>query len=240
VVSGHVDGSVRIWDALTGKPVRILSGHRWTVRAVAFSRDGWRIASQGTWDDGTIRIWDTVSGAMILPPLRMPGLGFGLSFSPDGRWIVAACSDERYDERDDTAIKAWDATSGEPIRTSRDAEGAASLTYSPDGRTLATIGSRGTVRILEAKTWEVLHVFRDQMDLSEHGLRIAYSPDGQTLATIGNDGATEKPKPAKLWDAKTGRLLRRLHGHTRVIRAVVFSPDGTRLATASFDQKVKL
>src|SRR2546427_12897489 len=47
-------------------------------------------------------------------------------------------------------------------------------------------------------------------------------------------------KTAKVWDAASGRKLRTLAGHTAEVRGVAFSPDGTRLATASEDQTTKV
>ncbi len=40
IVSGSIDGTVRVWDAATGAERRVLQGHSCSVRAVAFSPDG--------------------------------------------------------------------------------------------------------------------------------------------------------------------------------------------------------
>jgi WD40 repeat protein len=47
-------------------------------------------------------------------------------------------------------------------------------------------------------------------------------------------------RPASLWHASTGRLLRTLVGHRDGINSTAFSPDGKRLATASDDKSVKI
>ncbi len=49
--------------------------------------------------------------------------------------------------------------------------------------------------------------------------------------TVGND--------AQLWDLQ-GNCLATLRGHTHLITKIAFSPDGTTLATASWDKTVKL
>lgn len=43
-----------------------------------------------------------------------------------------------------------------------------------------------------------------------------------------------------MWDAVTSETTATLTGHTRAVDAVVFSPDGTRLATASGDDTTRI
>lgn len=63
---------------------------------------------------------------------------------------------------------------------------------------------------------------------------VAISPDGQTLASGSVD------KTIKLWNLKTGDLLRTLTGHEGYVRSVAISPDGQTLASGSRDKTIKL
>ena len=62
----------------------------------------------------------------------------------------------------------------------------------------------------------------------------ALSPDGTLAATAGYD------RRIKLWNTRTGKLLRTLEGHNGPVHGIAFSPDGTVLASAGGDSAVKL
>jgi len=105
------------------------------------------------------------------------------------------------------------------------------VTFSPDGKRLASAGTDQTVRIWEAATGKELLTLKGH---TEAVFSVAFSPDGKRLASASQDDTV------KLWDADTGQGSLTLHGHTKDVRGVAFSPDGKRLASAGTDQTVKL
>ena len=100
------------------------------------------------------------------------------------------------------------------------------VSFSPDGRLLATASEDGTARLWDPATGEHLRTLAGHAD----GVRgVAFSPDGRLLATASAD------LTARVWDPATGQHLRTLTGHTNSVWSVTFSPDGRLLATASTD-----
>ncbi|MFP4004161.1 MAG: WD40 repeat domain-containing protein [Alphaproteobacteria bacterium] len=75
-----------IWDAATGRLLRILKGHTAGMNSVLFSPDGRRLAT--ALNDGTVRIWDVETGR-VLAVLAGHGRGADVhAFSPGGRRLV--------------------------------------------------------------------------------------------------------------------------------------------------------
>src|SRR5262249_55903956 len=60
LASAGGDGTVRLWEAATGREIHVLRGQGNRVHGLAFSPDGARLASAG--EDGTVRLWDVATG----------------------------------------------------------------------------------------------------------------------------------------------------------------------------------
>jgi WD40 repeat protein len=104
-----------------------------------------------------------------------------------------------------------------------------SLSFSQDGKTIATASKDGTVKIWNLNS-QLLHSFKAHND---EVLSISFSQDGKTIATASKD------KTVKLWN-REAQLLHTLQGHNDWVWDVSFSPDGKTIATASKDKTVKL
>ena len=112
-----------------------------------------------------------------------------------------------------------------------------SVTFSPDGETIASIGIdektdwNYTIRLWNAETGE------HKQTLQGHTAwvsSVAFSPDGQTLASNWDNDSI------RLWNAETGEHKQTLQGHTDEVYSVTFSPDGKTLASGSWDGTVLL
>ncbi|KAG8723034.1 hypothetical protein FRC09_005015 [Ceratobasidium sp. 395] len=176
IASGSKDGTVRIWDAKTGRPVsRPLGDHGChSVYSVAYSADGARILS--TYLNNESRVWDLHSGQPIGKPLKgrtLEGVSSvadsskvsPVAYSPDGMRVIT-CPDSR-------TISVWDASTG--LRVGPSLTGHASevncVACSPDGARVASGSSDQTVRIWDIS--ESLAAASSESSSSHHDTHIS-------------------------------------------------------------------
>jgi WD40 repeat protein/beta-lactamase regulating signal transducer with metallopeptidase domain len=220
VLSAGSDGTLRIWQAATGKEIASWDAGMGQINAVALSPDGKRAVTAG--DDGTARLWD-VAGRRELRRLEGNGVPVTcVALSPDGSYALTG-------EREGEA-RLWEAATGVTMkRFPRVVSGKLhALTFSPDGQSFVAGGGRGSCVVWDVSGQERLRL----KGLKGSVLSVAFAPNGDRILT--SDDST-----ARLWDAASGKELRCLKGHERIVRQVVFTPSGEHALTASADCTVR-
>ena len=174
---------MRLWDAASGEELVVLRGHESGVTSVAFSPDGWRVASGSS--DETVRLWDAASGEELLVLCGHEKWVTSVAFSPDGSRIASG-------SRNGT-VRLWDASSGEELAVLRGHEGhdVSSVAFSPDGSRIASAARDKTVRLWDASSGQELRVLRGH---DSSVTSVAFSPDGSRIASGSSDYTV------RLWD----------------------------------------
>jgi WD40 repeat protein len=226
-VPGQVTG-VRIRDVETGAKIITLKGHDATIRRMAFSPDGTRLAGsdgsgQGNTWVKTVPIWDVTTGELVMTLKGHTGPVSAVVYSPDGRRLATG--------NWDGTVRLWDAFSGKELDAVDAGSAAYALAFSPDGRWLVSNNDRhDSLIVWDADTLERRGKLRGHTDDIQD---VAFGPDGKVV-TGSWDGT------AKIWDLESGRELATLRGHTGAVMGVAVSPDGALVATGSQDGTAKL
>jgi WD40 repeat protein len=219
------DRAVVCWDTKTWREVSRFELHTETLSAAAVSTDGSRVVSAD--NAGNTFLWSLASGK----PIRKLEINYGvnaISFSPSGNTFATSSGG--------SGAAIWDAKTGRQIRRldpkkddpSLDIDVVNSVEYSPDGKQILTAPRGSAWRILDSSTGEVKRVAPGpESDWA------GFSPDGRRVLTRSG-------KTATLWAADSGSVIAQLDGHAFQISAAVFSADGERIITASWDETMRL
>lgn len=235
IASAGQDGAVCIWEADTGRLLRVFPDHRLPGRdnplgGVAFA-GARQVVSLG---GDAVKLWncDTCQAPRTISIPNPSYRPHGLAMRPDGKQFAFVDNDRIFLAEIATGniTHTWEESSVQ------------NLVDDPAGRRLAAAYQydlHGEFKVFEVAIARILlhqRVEPEATSLFTTGwgvLAVAFSPEGRRLVAGGNLG------PARVFDADSGKLRLELAGHSHAIMDAAFSPDGARIATASYDRTVK-
>ena len=155
-MTGDDDKVVRLWDVCTGASLGPAAYHRQAAGAVAFSPDGSHILTGG--DDGIFQLRRRRADHPRNRELTLREAVGVVAISPDGRIAVTGTKPPLSGPTADAEaeVQLWDLATGRPLARLTHSGMVTAASFSPDGRTLATAGADGLVRLVDVATGKEL------------------------------------------------------------------------------------
>ncbi|MDR3645924.1 MAG: WD40 repeat domain-containing protein [Candidatus Babeliales bacterium] len=235
-VSVGSNGSIHTWDTTSGDELGKVIGFQKAIYSVAWSTDGKQIAFAQEDNKIIIRNEKLIKEATLIhsenpilythSPLNAVK---SVVWSKDSTKLISASFNG--------TIVVWDMktttkiiTLNEDIESLQDLKARkryaiTALALSPDQTKLASSSLDGTITIWNMHTYEVIYI---DYEKSKHVVTsLAWSPDSKLLASSDSDHKIE------IWDFHTRKVLKKLTGHTDIVKCISWSPKGELIASAS-------
>jgi RNA polymerase sigma factor (sigma-70 family) len=173
---------VIFWDVTTGRERGRTQAKEYTFAAsVAFSPDGKTMAASER-NAGTIHLWDVATGRPKPQAAGLRGWPVGTTVSSDGRRLASG------DFLDGT-LHVWDMKTGASLVLVQRADWVKHFAFSPDGRSLYSLGTGDELWVSDATTGERRHAIKldepDRQDTKRTATVLRVSEDGKTLVALG-------------------------------------------------------
>ncbi|QRV77779.1 WD40-repeat protein (notchless protein), related protein [Ceratobasidium sp. AG-Ba] len=224
VVSGCLDGTVRVWDAETGEsiigPLRV---HPYHVSTIAWSHDDSMIATGS--EDATVRLWNSITGAALLGPLEGSRSAICVTFSGDDGLVASAF--------EDYTVRAWNTKSGSLVfEAASRAVYPAAIRFSMDGQRLMLNAGGRTIH-----RWDI--TTRNQV-MAPENIPLADPAKSAFLTLDNNRTAYAYGALVALWDVNQELVFGPLLGHSDDVPSVTCSSSGNRIVSGSYDTTIRI
>jgi WD40 repeat protein len=254
IATASLDDTARVFSSSSGSTLLTLTGHSDWVRSVAWSPDGSNIATAS--DDRTARVWSSSNGSTLLTLEGHSQFVWSVAWSPDGSKIATAS--------DDGTARVWSSSGRTQLNFKVYIMRVTSVAWSPDGSKIATSSAGDGVYVFNSSStftrpgcYESSPTLRQRSyycssvttltRLQNCGYSClndwcAYSGDSHCWWCSVCSSPCFDFYPDKMYDSISSRCvsygsnnLQTLTGHSESVNSVAWSPDGSKIATASND-----
>lgn len=204
-----------------------------TLNVVDFSEDSTLVA--GGFSDSFVKIW-SLKGEKLSSVLKddepstsrrligHAGAVFGLSFSPDNRYLLSSSEDK--------TVRLWSLETYSGLVSYKGHDHPVwDVKFSPFGHYFATASHDQTARLWSCDHIYPLRIFAGHLSDVD---TVGFHPNGTYVVTGSSD------KTCRMWDINKGNSVRVFIGHTAPINCVAVSPDGRWMASAGEDSVINV